>query len=257
MLKRSHLAFALIALSGPPGCGPTGPVAVTPVEWCLELVRMNCVSTWTCCPNPARIAEFTTPLARCETPETLEVNRLICEQLYSGVWDRPEFMWDGVAAAADLERRRAAVETCAVYDEAPPTPSLSVGDQCAGAGLPAVARWACPSGTFCSGETFGFCTARSPIGSSCDPEFAQCVDEAYCASDSVCYAASAVGGRCPCLPGLRCDATDTCVVYTPVGGACASDSECVSGTYPGGVALGYCQFGFCNIETTAEATYCH
>jgi hypothetical protein len=171
--------------------GCSGPRSVTPTEFCQEWGAIQCTTHHCCsmpgitavdCPaNPAQMID-----ARCH--------------LVFGDLHNPNVRWDGVAAAAALDRMRTQAQACTPptsmdVPDAFITGTGQVGDDCT-SGLGAITRFAaCAAGT-CDPNA-GRCVTLGGQGAACLADDQRCTADLYCPMPAdVCVPRTPIGGPC-------------------------------------------------------------
>lgn len=233
-------------------CAPAG-ASMTPVEWCVANGSLSCEGRG-CCAIPSL-------LPSCGADPTIA--RMVCE---SSALDLTGVAWDGVAAAAFIASRRAAIASCSIPDDtlAGPffTPLLHPGDACNPATLGGVLG-CIGDGAYCNAGS-NRCDVRHHAGETCDPNTI-CDSGTYCDSASGrCVAQVPDGLFCSenaACASFNCDATtSTCQRARdplPDGAACdpfADTCTCPSHHIEG--CLHACVNGLCRSLSTSDAYYC-
>jgi hypothetical protein len=214
------------------------PESLTPAEFCRGMVALEC-TTHACCTLPSMIA---TP---CDAGPAVLAET--CDRRLFGTLATPSVRWDGLAAAAALERMRAQAASCT-----PPTAAelpgafitglAHAGDDCV-TGLGSLTRGAACAEGICD-PMAGRCVVPGPLNQLCYDDL-QCGDGLFC-PDAIPV------GLCTMLQptGIACDTQHANYCAS---GQCGADS----GIPPadGGIDAGYITYGTC-IPPLPDGTPC-
>ena len=207
--------------------GCASPTSVSPTEFCHQMLAIQCESH-ACCSMPAL------DTSDCPADTTLLFDAKC--RLSFGDLSNPHVRWDGVAAAAALDRLRAQAVSCTppTRMEVPDafiTGTARVGDDCT-SGLGALTRFAaCAAGT-CDPNA-GRCVTLGHEGDPCLADDQRCTPDLQCPMP-------ADGGVAVCIPrtpiGGPCDNQHPAICVTQ---RCATDSgvPAADGGVDGGVVV--------------------
>lgn len=211
--------------SPPPQDSPSG---ISPTQFCQGWLALRCAAR-ACCSNPeirdaGCASDPRLGLSLCCSSDPAN-NTALCGAWF-GTLENPNVRWDGVAAAAALERFRAQTGACSVSTAAELPDAFIAGSGVLGSDctthLGPDTRFAACAVGYCDPNA-GRCIERGGVGAPCaiSPGSPQ-GDDQRCLSDLYCPLIDA-----NVAPGVDAGASPVCVARAPNGSACDSLNQAV------------------------------